>query len=215
MERPPCHVFDGKAIASQILLEIKHKLEGFVDKPCLAVVSVGSRKDADSFVRSKLREAQVCGVEVVVKRFDKNIGEQELLEQVRRLFLFFFFFLLIGSSGKVALLNANPAIDGIVLQLPLPSHLLELTICQAVDNEKVSCAFGGRSSHLCAKRSTTTREHLLIWRDDFTVISFCFGKFKSLIFAFLRTSTRFTSKTWVSRGETNCLFLFVMISISL
>ena len=140
--RSPAHVFDGKAIASQILLDIKGKLEGFVDKPCLAVVSVGERKDIDSFVRSKLRglskkkeeeeeeeekkslshhrkktEAEVCGIDVLVKRFDKLIGEQDLLEQV-------------------ALLNSNAGIDGIVLQLPLPSHLNELTICQAIDNEK-------------------------------------------------------------------------------
>ncbi len=110
-------VIDGKAMADQVLQEIKHKIEGHVDRPCLAVVCVGARKDSDSFVRSKIREAEICGVEVLVKRFDLGIGEQDLLEQV-------------------ALLNANPSIDGIVLQLPLPSHLHDLTISQAVSFDK-------------------------------------------------------------------------------
>ncbi len=110
-------VVDGKALANAVLEGIRRKMEGYSDRPCLAVVCVGSRKDSDSFVRSKVREAEVCGVDVIVKRFDGAIGEQDLLEQV-------------------ALLNANPSIDGILLQLPLPSHLHELTISQAVSFDK-------------------------------------------------------------------------------
>jgi hypothetical protein len=75
-------VVDGKALADGVLQGIRRKMEGFSDKPCLAVVCVGSRKESDSFVRSKIREAQVCGVEVIVKRFDGAIGEQ-----VRRFWL--------------------------------------------------------------------------------------------------------------------------------
>jgi 5,10-methylene-tetrahydrofolate dehydrogenase/methenyl tetrahydrofolate cyclohydrolase len=104
-------------MADAVLQGIRRKMEGHTDKPCLAVVCVGNRRESDSFVRSKIREAAICGVDVIVKRFEGTIGEQDLLEQV-------------------ALLNANPSIDGILLQLPLPSHLHELTISQAVSFDK-------------------------------------------------------------------------------
>ena len=87
-------------------------------------------------MRSKLREAKLCGIEVQVKCFDKNISEAELL-------------------GKVMQINNDAGVDGILLQvseekqctsarsmsdigdqLPLPSHIHEQTICQALSHEK-------------------------------------------------------------------------------
>ena len=120
-ERGAAHVIEGKGLSDSILQNIRARLEGLELRPCLAVVTVGQRRDGVSFVRSKMREAAVCGVDVRVKTFPATISENDLLEQV-------------------ALLNSDPSVDGILLALPLPSHLHELTISQAVSDEKdVDC----------------------------------------------------------------------------
>lgn len=112
-----CRVFDGKLLAQSILDGILNKLDGNSERPCLSVVTLGKRKDVDSFVRSKLREAKYCNIEVIVKCFDKNIAEPDLL-------------------GEVLKLNNDARVDGILLQLPMPSHIHEQTICQAILHEK-------------------------------------------------------------------------------
>ena len=110
-------ILSGKVLASEILEEIKGKLRPFEDKPRLAVITVGQKKDNESYLRSKISEAKICGIEIVVKRFPLSISEQELLKQV-------------------AVLNCDGTIDGIVVQLPLPSHIHSQTICQSLDNAK-------------------------------------------------------------------------------
>lgn len=110
-------VFDGTSLAQSIIDEIKNSLVNKQEKPCLAVVCVGTRKDVDSFIRSKLREAKQCGIDVLVKRFEPNISEQELLQEV-------------------SLLNQNILVDGIVLQQPLPSHIRTLVVSQALSYDK-------------------------------------------------------------------------------
>lgn len=82
----------------------------------MAVVVVGSKKDSESYIRSKQKEAAQCGIEVLVKRFDGDISELHLLKHIGEL-------------------NVDRNIDGIVVQLPLPSHINSQTICQ-VEGER-------------------------------------------------------------------------------
>jgi 5,10-methylene-tetrahydrofolate dehydrogenase/methenyl tetrahydrofolate cyclohydrolase len=149
-------IFNGKELAARIISKIVGKdafflfllfllfsffaddLKGYMERPCLVVLTLGSRKDVESFVRSKQREAKLCGkkvffffffllavsnrfaltgIEVIVKHFEPNISEEELLKEID-------------------IVNRDPTIDGILLQLPLPAHIHDQTICQSLSYEK-------------------------------------------------------------------------------
>jgi len=114
-------VIDGKAIADQIRSEIKQRVAVMVEKgsppPGLAVILVGSRRDSQTYVNMKKKACAAAGIVSVGYDFDDSVTEDELLSTVHRL-------------------NADNAVHGILIQLPLPSHLNQVKILQAVDPSK-------------------------------------------------------------------------------
>lgn len=113
-------IIDGKAIARDIRTELKTeidelKLNGIT--PGLAVILVGEDQASHTYVRNKDKACAEVGIHSEIYRYPADLSEEELLQ-------------------KVAELNADPAIHGILVQLPLPAHLSEDKVIDAISPEK-------------------------------------------------------------------------------
>lgn len=108
-------VIDGKAIALQVLDELKRRV-GELEKnnlhPHLAVILVGDDASSEAYVRQKELKAKQIGAELTLFRYSSEITEEELLK-------------------KIEDLNNDPSIHGIIIQRPLPVH---------IDGEKITLA---------------------------------------------------------------------------
>ena len=89
----------------------------FGRKPCLAVVLVGDNAASQTYVKSKRKSCEELGFAHVDITFESSISQDELLICVETL-------------------NNDPAVDGILIQMPLPSHIDELAITEAVRPDK-------------------------------------------------------------------------------
>lgn len=114
-------IIDGKATAAQIKAEIKSEVEGILAAgrrvPHLAAVLVGHDGGSETYVRNKVLACEACGFRSTLLRFEDTITEAELLD-------------------VVAGLNADDTIDGFIVQLPLPPHIDEQKITEAILPEK-------------------------------------------------------------------------------
>jgi methylenetetrahydrofolate dehydrogenase (NADP+)/methenyltetrahydrofolate cyclohydrolase len=114
-------LLDGKATAKQIREElaqavIQRKREG-KKIPHLAAILVGSDGGSITYVNAKVKACEEIGFESTLIRYDDSVPEEILL-------------------GKVHSLNDDKSIDGFIVQLPLPPHIDELKITQAIDPRK-------------------------------------------------------------------------------
>ncbi|SKC05833.1 bifunctional 5,10-methylenetetrahydrofolate dehydrogenase/5,10-methenyltetrahydrofolate cyclohydrolase [Dyadobacter psychrophilus] len=114
-------LLDGKAISSQIKFEIKNEVEAWIanggKKPHLAAILVGADGASETYVASKIRSCEEIGFTSTLLRFGPEISEKELLEAVEGL-------------------NNDADVDGFIVQLPLPKHISENTIMEAVSPAK-------------------------------------------------------------------------------
>ena len=114
-------LIDGKQTAATIKAEIKAEVEEIVAKggkrPHLAAILVGHDGGSETYVRNKVLACEACGFESTLLRFEDNITEEELLSFVSRL-------------------NSDPNIDGFIVQLPLPKHISEQKVIEAIDYRK-------------------------------------------------------------------------------
>ncbi len=114
-------LIDGKAIAATIKQEIAAEVAEMVaagkKRPHLAAVLVGHDGGSETYVRNKVLACEACGFTSTLLRFENNITEEELLRTVDEL-------------------NADEAIDGFIVQLPLPKHISEQRIIEAICPEK-------------------------------------------------------------------------------
>jgi len=114
-------LIDGRAISATIRGEIKAEVEEMKAKygkvPGLATVLVGARKDSQAYVRMKKKACAEVGMESFSHDLSGDISQDELLKVVQDL-------------------NANPAVNGILVQLPLPDHIDEEEILGAISLEK-------------------------------------------------------------------------------
>jgi methylenetetrahydrofolate dehydrogenase (NADP+)/methenyltetrahydrofolate cyclohydrolase len=112
---------DGKAIAAEVVAEAKSYREKLTAEtgvvPGLAVVIVGEDPASQVYVASKGRMAKECGFHSVQHTLSADTNEEALLK-------------------LIAELNGDPAIHGILVQLPLPKHINEGRVIQAIDPDK-------------------------------------------------------------------------------
>jgi 5,10-methylene-tetrahydrofolate dehydrogenase/methenyl tetrahydrofolate cyclohydrolase len=117
----PAELIDGKQIAADIRSEIQAEVEEIKAKtgkvPGLATVLVGTRRDSQTYVKMKKRACKKTGITSFGHDLPENISQEELLKIVRDL-------------------NANPDVHGILVQLPLPDHIVEDEILGAISLEK-------------------------------------------------------------------------------
>lgn len=108
---------DGKAICAEVLDEVREEvlaLAGQQIYPALAVVLVGQDPASEVYVRNKLLRAKDVGIRSLEYRLAQDTPEHELLELIARL-------------------NADATVNGVLVQLPLPSHIDEQAVIQAID----------------------------------------------------------------------------------
>ena len=114
-------IIDGKAFAAGLRARVADGaariLAEAVRKPGLAVVLVGEDPASSVYVRSKGKATVAAGMESFEHRLPESTGEAELLALIARL-------------------NADPAVDGILVQLPLPKHIDERAVITSIDPEK-------------------------------------------------------------------------------
>ncbi len=114
-------LIDGKSTAAQIKQEIAAEVEKMVSagqkRPHLAAVLVGHDGGSETYVAAKVKACEVCGFKSSLIRFEDDVTEQQLLD-------------------TIAQLNADPDVDGFIVQLPLPKHIDEQKIIEAIDYRK-------------------------------------------------------------------------------
>ncbi|MDE7377590.1 MAG: bifunctional methylenetetrahydrofolate dehydrogenase/methenyltetrahydrofolate cyclohydrolase FolD [Paraprevotella sp.] len=114
-------LIDGKATAARIKEEIAAEVEAIVNaggrRPHLAAILVGHDGGSETYVRNKVLACEACGFRSTLLRFEEDITEEALL-------------------NKVYELNDDPDVDGFIVQLPLPRHIREQKIIEAIDYRK-------------------------------------------------------------------------------
>jgi methylenetetrahydrofolate dehydrogenase (NADP+) / methenyltetrahydrofolate cyclohydrolase len=114
-------IIDGKKIASEIKTEIAAevaKLKSARRKiPHLAAVLVGNNGSSETYVANKVKDCNEVGIKSTLVRFNDDISETVLLD-------------------KIAELNNDGDVDGFIVQLPLPRHISENKVIEAIDPEK-------------------------------------------------------------------------------
>ncbi|KAL6759866.1 tetrahydrofolate dehydrogenase/cyclohydrolase, partial [Haematococcus lacustris] len=135
-------LIDGKKIAEDIRGEIAAEVATLKAQtgrvPGLAVVLVGSRKDSETYVRSKKKSSAEVGFRSFGTELAEDVAEDEVLK-------------------VVAAYNADPAVHGILVQLPLPKHMNEQRILDAISLEKDVDGFHPQNMGSLAMRGRTPR----------------------------------------------------------
>jgi methylenetetrahydrofolate dehydrogenase (NADP+)/methenyltetrahydrofolate cyclohydrolase len=123
----PATLLDGKQLAQTMQAEVAAEAAAFLRahgrRPGLAAVLVGDNPASQSYVKGKRKACEQAGLESWLHHLPAETSEADLLDLVRRL-------------------NQDPAVDGILVQLPLPSHIDEATIIRAVSPLKDVDGFG-------------------------------------------------------------------------
>ncbi|MGL4993825.1 MAG: bifunctional methylenetetrahydrofolate dehydrogenase/methenyltetrahydrofolate cyclohydrolase FolD [Bacteroidales bacterium] len=114
-------LIDGKAISDQIKREIALEVELIKSNggktPHLAAILVGNDGGSESYMAHKVKACEQVGFDSTLIRLESSVSEEELLKQVE-------------------LLNKNPEVDGFIVQLPLPKHINEQRVIEAIDFKK-------------------------------------------------------------------------------
>lgn len=114
-------LIDGKAIAAQIKNEIAAEVNEILanggKRPHLAAILVGHDGGSETYVASKVKACEECGFTSTLIRYEADITEEELL-------------------AKVEELNNDADVDGFIVQLPLPKHIDEQKVTEAIDYRK-------------------------------------------------------------------------------
>ena len=114
-------LIDGKKVAAEIKKEIAAEVAKMVadgkKRPHLAAVLVGHDGGSETYVSSKVKACEECGFKSTLIRFEDTVSEEELLATVDKL-------------------NKDADVDGFIVQLPLPKHISEQKVIEAIDYKK-------------------------------------------------------------------------------
>lgn len=114
-------IIDGKATAAAIKQEIAQEVENIISnggkRPHLAAILVGHDGGSETYVRNKVLACEACGFKSSLIRYEEDVTEGELLACINNL-------------------NNDPDVDGFIVQLPLPRHIDEKKIIEAIDYRK-------------------------------------------------------------------------------
>ncbi|MFY8183550.1 MAG: bifunctional methylenetetrahydrofolate dehydrogenase/methenyltetrahydrofolate cyclohydrolase FolD [Polynucleobacter sp.] len=116
----PAQLLDGVALSKKIRTEITARAAIVTAKgtrPGLAVIVVGDNPASAVYVRNKVKACEEVGFHSVLERYEAEMNEEALL-------------------ARIATLNADPAIHGILVQLPLPAHIASERVLEAIAPQK-------------------------------------------------------------------------------
>ena len=112
----PAQILDGNALSKKLRTEIAARgaiVTAKGTRPGLAVIVVGDVPASQVYVRNKVKACEDVGFHSILERYPAEFGEQELL-------------------ARIATLNADPSIHGILVQLPLPDHIASERVLEAI-----------------------------------------------------------------------------------
>ncbi|MDE6860871.1 MAG: bifunctional methylenetetrahydrofolate dehydrogenase/methenyltetrahydrofolate cyclohydrolase FolD [Duncaniella sp.] len=114
-------LIDGKKIADDIKREIAAEVEEMIAlgkrRPHLAAILVGHDGGSETYVANKVKACEMCGFRSTLIRYEEEVTEEELLKTIDEL-------------------NHDEEVDGFIVQLPLPKHISEQKIIEAIDYRK-------------------------------------------------------------------------------
>ena len=114
-------IIDGKATSAAIKAEIAAEVAEMTGRgeraPFLAAILVGHDGGSETYMANKVKACEACGFGSSLIRFDEDVTEERLLAEIDRL-------------------NKDPEVDGFIVQLPLPRHIDEQKVIEAIDPRK-------------------------------------------------------------------------------
>lgn len=114
-------LIDGKKVAAEIKQEIAAEVNRMIAdgkrRPHLAAILVGHDGGSETYVANKVKACEECGFTSTLIRFEDDVTEETLLTEIEKL-------------------NNNPEVDGFIVQLPLPKHISEQRLIEAIDYHK-------------------------------------------------------------------------------
>jgi methylenetetrahydrofolate dehydrogenase (NADP+)/methenyltetrahydrofolate cyclohydrolase len=114
-------LLDGKLCAEHLVADISRKVAGYVEsglrKPHMTIILVGSHAPSESYVKSKIVSCEKAGFEGNLIRLPDDISEADLLARIHEI-------------------NNDHTTDGLIVQLPVPKHIDQQNIINAIDPEK-------------------------------------------------------------------------------
>ena len=114
-------IIDGKELSQSLKEEMRTEISELSGRygrvPCLAVIIVGDNPASRSYVRGKIKAAEFVGMRSILVELPEDVAEDTLLERIEAL-------------------NSDPSVDGILVQLPLPEHMDEDRVIDAIAIEK-------------------------------------------------------------------------------
>jgi methylenetetrahydrofolate dehydrogenase (NADP+)/methenyltetrahydrofolate cyclohydrolase len=116
-------ILDGKIASKELINEVKNNVQNIINNsetplnpPSMAIILVGNNPASESYVKSKIKSCESAGITHKLIRFEENVTNFELLEEVKRL----------NKSN----------VDGFIVQLPLPSHIKTESIINEISAYK-------------------------------------------------------------------------------
>ena len=112
-------IIDGKKIAHEILEELKSEISLLNSNraPCLSYILVGDHAASHLYVKRKVQACERIGIQAKGNVFEKDVKQEKILELIEAL-------------------NLDPAVDGILVQMPLPPHINNQQIVEAINPQK-------------------------------------------------------------------------------
>ena len=113
-------LLDGKALSLKIKKDLKEKsifLKSKGIEPCLAVIMVGDNEASKTYVSSKAKACEECGIKSILYHLNENTTQTELLALINTL-------------------NYDDSVDGILVQLPLPNHICKDIVLEGISSSK-------------------------------------------------------------------------------
>jgi methylenetetrahydrofolate dehydrogenase (NADP+) / methenyltetrahydrofolate cyclohydrolase len=119
-------IIDGKKVSAEIRREIADEVKMLRESgkkiPHLAAILVGNNGSSETYVTNKVKDCEEVGFGSTLIRFSADVSEEELL-------------------GKIQELNSDSDVDGFIVQLPLPDHISENKVIEAIDPSKDADGF--------------------------------------------------------------------------
>ena len=110
-------IIDGKALAATLRSRLAERIATLPFRPGIAVLLVGNDPASTVYVHAKDRAANEVGIAARTVRLPADVSEEEVITRIARL-------------------NADPAVDGILVQLPLPARIASQAVIEAIDPDK-------------------------------------------------------------------------------
>lgn len=110
-------ILDGKTLSDKIKNEIKSKVKNYLIKPTLAVIQIGNDEASNVYIKAKEKACNTVGINFIHVKFEEDTTEQEVI-------------------NKIVELNNDTYVNGILLQLPLPSQFNQDKLLNLINKNK-------------------------------------------------------------------------------